>query len=1548
MSMAFFGWINPYKNQTTTLEVEYLPLDEDAEQEQSGYSIGSLLADAMSFQRQRNQRVLRPLAVLTLLTTAWLLFPRTVFAKPRVYKGYSQLTDKGLTQTPDAKLQQKIEARQKADQAKAAAPKSDVEPLSLAQMKGMHGRGPYRNAYFNGTLPWQRSFHDVNLSNGNLSKNFTDVMVAPGRGAGLALNRTYNSNDERAGAFGTGWTHAYDIRIEEAGTVVENNVEKEIVPRTDFFGGKHKYTRDADGLYTPPGYMYDEMDSRYDDEMISGLPRSLEDTQVGKDGTIKHFIPEGLDAAGHPSSVRICDYIEDRFGNRTTLTYGQTITLPSGATKKLLTQVKDSVNRTLTFTWVNYGTSAPAYRITQIQSPTYTVTYDYYQNASDPASYLNLWKVHLDSTGLNRTTTYTYTTFQGETGLLASIVDPIGNTVTYQYSSTNQSNGPTPTGTVWVGQIGESAGVDAAQNVRTQTWTLQTSTGSSFDTAVNVTVTNSQSVSSYAPINAVSDGNLRCVSVGNGWGGRSYQMSYDSANNLTRQQQWHGYTFTFVGPHTPTPYADGTTQYNDFAIISGATYGPHGNVLTQYNEGDATKKTTYTYYDASKYFQKKSIADPLGNTSTFDYYDKENALKSSTTTASAYDSQFVIPVSTTNTNLNSTWKIKRPEFTGTGSHRVAFGWVTPSNQQLSCTINANGAVQVYRWTNCVSGTGTAIYTGGSTFWQSAPFASQEYWYVRAVWTTTNVKFQYSFDQSTWTDIYTATTSAASFTTHPDRATISVGNGNSLAKSSSVRLLGYSDDAAVLVAPLNFGAWSWLNAMGATASSGVGGGNLMWARDAGYTVPTSPSYNKQLTYTYNQYGQKASETNQNGIVTNYTYGDAWGNLTQVVQDPGTTGHLNRTTTIAYDTVGKMTSNTNPNGETSTFAYNTLGQTTSASYPVKTGISAAETISYTYGANGRTSTVTDGRGTTTIAYEAGCDRVASVTDPVTGTTGYTYTPIGTRKAINLPGGGTVTYTFVSKYANETGFMTAPWVLTSDNPDQVGERVLSIIDDQNRKVDVAMDHTGLLYATYFNQVYNGSGTLVSYCKSAYTYDRTPNMNLDVSYGSNGRLKMLTTTAVNKVTNQTTLLNQNEYAYNNNGQRTSNKITTTNSSNVQVSRTENYTYDELNRLKTATYGDGQNQTYAFDTMGNRTAKTDNVTGNEVYTFDNANRIATRQVGSSAATTYTSDANGNTLTDATHTNTWDSQNRLVSSLSNGKTSAFKYGADGLRRKMSVTPTGQSTPTTITHYGYNGTNVIREWEENVAGVLSVSATYFVGTSGPMYKRPANAADVRWYVYDGLGSVVGEVDVNNVLQAEKKHDVYGLRRGTVGTEKSRHGFGGSLGHYSDDETGLVYMRARYYDPAIGRFVSQDPAYHGLNWFIYGGNDPVNRVDRDGRKSSGVDEILEQGQDLIDKAKEIEEIYQKFGKSWDALQDFLADCYGDDPAKIEEAWGTFMEVWTKNAVQDVDWSTFKDYAEAIKGGVGTYAWYVGTSSISNGAQMTLLCMGYEARLEYYLNL
>ncbi len=251
---------------------------------------------------------------------------------------------------------------------------------------------------------------------------------------------------------------------------------------------------------------------------------------------------------------------------------------------------------------------------------------------------------------------------------------------------------------------------------------------------------------------------------------------------------------------------------------------------------------------------------------------------------------------------------------------------------------------------------------------------------------------------------------------------------------------------------------------------------------------------------------------------------------------------------------------------------------------------------------------------------------------------------------------------------------------------------------------------------------------------------------------------------------------------------------------------------------------------MGNRAQKTDSATGTTGYTVDAANRLLT-----AGANTYASDLDGNTLTDGTRTNVWDSQNRLVSCTSGGVTSTYTYGADGLRRSATVNGT-------TTYYVYDGQTLIREMQQNAQGVLQSTATYLCGPRGPEYRRDDTQAEgtytdgtgthpagkTRWYVYDGLGSVVGEVDPSGNMTSSDTFDVYGAKRaGGTGTTTSRQGFVGSLGHITDTETGLVYMRARYYDPNVGRFTSEDPKQSGSNWFAYVDNDPVNNADPDGK-------------------------------------------------------------------------------------------------------------------------
>jgi hypothetical protein len=515
-------------------------------------------------KRVRDFRVLRPvakaMAALTLLL--WNAPPAAAFWKrPASKRPYR-------TQTPDAAHRKLIDRKEA--EAKQAP---EVRELSDAELGELRGSGPYRNKDLAGTMPWHRSFRDVNLCTGNLFKSFTDIQVQPARGAGLAWQRTYNSNDDREGPFGIGWTHAYDIRIEEKPDPAAPATRSLGVRRADFFGGQHSYRRDADGLYSPPAYMFDELSSNYSIFLENGPPEVLDDTQRGMDGTVKHFISGGNDPNGTPAPVRACDYLEDRHGNRTSLTYGTTVTLTDGSTRKLLTAVTDPSGRSLVVTWTNLGsTGSPAWRITQVQgpfnmgTPVYTVSYEY------DGSY-QLWKVHQDPSGLNRVTTFGYTSLSGmsgtESGLLASITDPLGHAVSYSYCLTNPINGtPALTGSPWVWRVIEPSSPTYGG---THTWNLTWSGGGSPPTLATTVASASES---GLFLNVLFDSYLRYTySAINGSNGMVYRQEYDSANNVTLSEAKAWWKTS----------AGGFMQSNHRR--SSATYGPHGNVLTETVEG---------------------------------------------------------------------------------------------------------------------------------------------------------------------------------------------------------------------------------------------------------------------------------------------------------------------------------------------------------------------------------------------------------------------------------------------------------------------------------------------------------------------------------------------------------------------------------------------------------------------------------------------------------------------------------------------------------------------------------------------------------------------------------------------------------------------------------------------------------------------------------------------------------------------------------------------------------------------------------------------------
>jgi len=112
---------------------------------------------------------------------------------------------------------------------------------------------------------------------------------------------------------------------------------------------------------------------------------------------------------------------------------------------------------------------------------------------------------------------------------------------------------------------------------------------------------------------------------------------------------------------------------------------------------------------------------------------------------------------------------------------------------------------------------------------------------------------------------------------------------------------------------------------------------------------------------------------------------------------------------------------------------------------------------------------------------------------------------------------------------------------------------------------------------------------------------------------------------------------------------------------------------------------------------------------------------------------------------------------------------------------------------------------------------------------AHAGTVHYYYTDPQGTVLAKADAQGHILATYDYAPYGSQ--ALGTPPDGPGY---TGHVNDPESGLVYMQARYYDPAVGRFLSVDPmgiggGIFGFNRFSYVNNNPIVNIDPDGRCS-----------------------------------------------------------------------------------------------------------------------
>ncbi len=235
---------------------------------------------------------------------------------------------------------------------------------------------------------------------------------------------------------------------------------------------------------------------------------------------------------------------------------------------------------------------------------------------------------------------------------------------------------------------------------------------------------------------------------------------------------------------------------------------------------------------------------------------------------------------------------------------------------------------------------------------------------------------------------------------------------------------------------------------------------------------------------------------------------------------------------------------------------------------------------------------------------------------------------------------------------------------------------------------------------------------------------------------------------------------------------------------------------------------------MGNRLSlATSN--GSTSYEYDAANRLT-----SVNGVVYTWDNNGNLLDDGVRSYAYDHANRLVQVVSGTLTTEFAYNGAGDR--VAKTVNGVTTDYVL---------------DPAAGLTQVLVESTGGQQtaylyGHDLLAQYDSGTWAYHINDGLGSVRQLADLAGEVVQSYSFSPFGVPLGESGGDP--YGF---TGEQWDASTGLVYLRARYYAPGTGRFVSKDP-WRGnhqrpltLNPYLYVLDNPVNLVDLSGLQGPG---------------------------------------------------------------------------------------------------------------------
>jgi RHS repeat-associated protein len=544
---------------------------------------------------------------------------------------------------------------------------------------------------------------------------------------------------------------------------------------------------------------------------------------------------------------------------------------------------------------------------------------------------------------------------------------------------------------------------------------------------------------------------------------------------------------------------------------------------------------------------------------------------------------------------------------------------------------------------------------------------------------------------------------------------------------------------------------------------------------------NPAAHQQST-AYDDDGNVTSITDGNGQVTTYTYNNAdevistrrpdgsvfhndyWPDGTLKAQYDG----LNHATAYAYDALGHNTSVTDPLGRVTSFGYDAAGNRTTETDPGGSCASSPGTgcTRLKYDKAGKLTSITYSDGTTpnvSFTYDAN-GRRASMSDG-TGTSRYAYDSLGRLTQSVNGAGATVSYAY--DRANRQTSITYPNGKTVTRSYDHAGHITGVSDWLGKTTTFSWDADGHLVTENFpNSVI-----------SSMTFDNS------------GAI-----TNIKHAKGATTLAN---LVYTRDG---GGLLASTTATGVGVNET--YKHDPVSRIKSV-----NTTSYSYDNADDITAL-----GSTTQTFDAANEL-TKTLAGKTSTSFTYDSRGNRLTSGSGKSgrayTYDQANRLTT-VGGSATASYTYNGDGLRMSKKV---GKTTSAF-------------SWDVSGLPLVLSDGTwnYVYGPNGAPIEQ-IDASNTAQYLHgDQLGSVRLVTNTTGANVATYTYDAWGKTTTKSGRATTQLQY---AGQYADAETGLIYLRARYYDPTTAQFLTRDPLVAKTQApYAYASNSPFSYTDPTG--------------------------------------------------------------------------------------------------------------------------